>query len=112
MGNSAFWPARLTSQLNPSGVNGALRSLTKTNVQAGRTRPGLESQWSRHTPEVLVRITEVPAGYGQAGKVREQITQFNNTQNTVKVSDFRSNDRVQEALKEQFAKIHRRGRQV
>jgi AIPR protein len=44
--------------------------------------------------------------------LRDQVTQFNNTQNVVKVSDFRSNDTVQEHLKEQFKKIVYRGRQV
>jgi hypothetical protein len=63
-------------------------------------------------PEILVRITEIPGGYGASGKIRTQITQFNNTQNTIKDSDFRSNDSVQQHLKDQFSKIWRRGRQV
>ena len=44
--------------------------------------------------------------------MRDQVTQSNNTQNVVKVSDFRSNDTVQEHLKEQFEKIAYRGRRV
>jgi hypothetical protein len=65
-----------------------------------------------HLPHILVRITEIPGGYGKSGKIREDVTQFNNTQNTVKVSDFRSNDAVQGHLREQFKRITRRGRQV
>src|SRR5262249_6746648 len=33
-------------------------------------------------------------------------------QNPVKISDFRSNDRVQTSVKEQFAAMHRRGKKV
>ena len=44
--------------------------------------------------------------------MREKITQYNNTQNTIKDSDFRSNDDVQKNLKSQFADISRRGKTV
>jgi hypothetical protein len=44
--------------------------------------------------------------------VRERITEYNNTQNIIKISDFRSNDPVQEYLKEQFGQITRRGKKV
>ena len=63
-------------------------------------------------PVVLVRITEIAEGYGTGGKIREQITRFNNTQNTIKISDFRSNDPVQSALSDQFKQIVRNGRRV
>jgi AIPR protein len=69
-------------------------------------------KWAAQIPCVLVRVTEIKEGYGPGGKIREQITRFNNTQNTIKISDFRSNDPVQVALKEQFAAIPRRGRKV
>lgn len=59
-----------------------------------------------------MRVTEIPGGYGESRKVREQVTQFNNTQNIVKISDFRSNDKVQEGLKEQFKGISYRGKHV
>ena len=91
-------------------INGA--QTVKALVRAGTHRQGEPDPWSKDTPRVLVRITEIPGGYGTSGKIREQITQFNNTQNTIKDSDFRSNDPVQQHLKDQFAKIWRRGRQV
>ncbi len=91
-------------------INGA--QTVKALFNAGRLRPNQVDPWMSHIPHILVRITEIPGGYGQSGKVREQITQFNNTQNVVKVSDFRSNDLVQEHLKEQFKKISYRGRHV
>jgi hypothetical protein len=77
-------------------INGA--QTVKALVNASRTRGGEVSPWSSLTPTILVRITEIPGGHGQSQKLRDQVTQFNNTQNVVKVSDFRSNDTVQEHL--------------
>jgi AIPR protein len=91
-------------------INGA--QTVKALVNAGRSRMNQPDPWANHLPQILVRITEIPGGYGKSGKIREDITQFNNTQNTIKVSDFRSNDKVQENLKEQFKRISWRGRQV
>ena len=91
-------------------INGA--QTVKAIVNAGRVRFGETSPWATTTPTVLVRITEIPGGYGSSARMREQVTQFNNTQNVVKVSDFRSNDAVQQALKEQFGEITYRGRHV
>jgi hypothetical protein len=81
-------------------INGA--QTVKALVNAARTRFAEISPWATHTPVILVRITEIPGGYGTSRAIRDQVTQFNNTQNVVKVSDFRSNDAVQENLKEQF----------
>lgn len=69
-------------------------------------------QWGPDAPIVLVRITEITEGYGTDGKIRDRITRFNNTQNQIKISDFRSNDPVQTYLKEQFAGISRKGKKA
>ena len=68
--------------------------------------------WNSTKPKVLVRITEIPEGYGQTGKIREQITQFNNTQNVVKISDFRSNDTIHLELKRLFEECYRKNKRV
>lgn len=68
--------------------------------------------WKTDAPIVLVRITEITEGYGSDGKIRDRITKFNNTQNQIKISDFRSNDSVQAYLKEQFSQIARKGKKV
>jgi hypothetical protein len=91
-------------------INGA--QTVKGLVRAGSFRPGEKDPWANDMPKVLVRITEIAGGYGPSGRIRDEITQFNNTQNTIKDSDFRSNDAVQLRLKEQFSQIWRRGRQV
>lgn len=92
-------------------INGA--QTVKALVNIDRTyRRKKATLWPNVAPAVLARITEIPDGYGADGKVREKITQYNNTQNTIKISDFRSNDDVQNGLKEQFGELWRKGRKV
>jgi hypothetical protein len=61
--------------------------------------------------KVLFRVTEIRQGYGTDGGFAESITRFNNTQNVIKVSDFRSNDPIQNDLKKKFD-YQRRGKKV
>lgn len=91
-------------------INGAQTVKALVNVE--RVAKGKPASWSETPPIVLVRITEIPGGYGQAGAVRESVTQFNNTQNVIKASDFRSNDPVQKHLQDQFSQIRYQGKQV
>jgi len=60
---------------------------------------------------VLVRITEARQ-YGHERHFRDDMVRFNNTQNVIKASDFRSNDPVHEDLKRKFADYKRTGRKV
>ena len=48
---------------------------------------------------LLVRITEIPEGYADSGRFRNDIIRYNNTQNVIKEPDFRSNDPIQTDLK-------------
>ena len=91
-------------------INGAqtVRSL----VQASRPKRGGPSPWTKEAPVVLTRITVIPEGYSQGGKLREEITKSNNTQNVIKDADFRSNDLVQKNLVTQFAELKREKRNV
>lgn len=91
-------------------INGA--QTVKALYRAQEKRPGQTDPWVNETPIILARITEIPQGYGQSGSLKDKITQYNNTQNTVKISDFRSNDMVQKNLIDQFSKIHRHGKKV
>lgn len=92
-------------------INGAQTVKALVNLERSHRRGG-DALWVNSTPNVLVRITEVPDNYGPSAKIREKITQYNNTQNTIKISDFRSNDDVQKNLKEQFSEITRYGKKV
>jgi hypothetical protein len=91
-------------------INGA--QTVKALVNVVNNARGTPSEWANGAPKILVRITEIPGGYGSSGSIREKITQFNNTQNVIKVSDFRSNDPVQMSLRDQFAKLKYEGKQV
>jgi len=53
---------------------------------------------------VTIRLTEAPKLFKETEFI-EKITQFNNTQNAVKISDFRSNDGVQTSLASYFDTI-------
>lgn len=92
-------------------INGAQTVKALVHVSGNISRLGA-AHWARHTPNILVRITEISEGYGTAGRVRERITQYNNTQNIIKISDFRSNDLVQVSLKKQFEELYRKGKKV
>lgn len=88
-------------------INGAqtIRSLSKA-ARFQDQRAGLANA------KVLVRITEAPKQYGAEGRFRNEIVRFNNTQNIIKASDFRSNDPVQIDLKKHFSSYKRNGRPV
>lgn len=62
--------------------------------------------------QVLVRITEALDQYGSNRRFADQIVRYNNTQNPIKNSDFRSNDPVQQSLVAQFGALHRDARDI
>lgn len=92
-------------------INGAQTVKALVNAERVGRRNGT-ALWAKTLPTVLVRITEVPENYSAGARVREKITQYNNTQNTIKISDFRSNDDVQTNLKAQFAEVPRAGKKI
>jgi hypothetical protein len=92
-------------------INGAQTVKSLVNLSGNAERAG-KSLWVKDVPKVLVRITEIPEGYGTGGRIRENIIKANNTQNSIRDSDFRSNDPVQENLKKQFSALTRNGKKV
>ena len=53
--------------------------------------------------QVLMRITEFrPKKSGPEQEFLDSVTKFNNTQNAIKLSDFRSNDKIQFDLRRKF----------
>jgi len=57
-------------------------------------------------PVVLVRITEIAESYSKERTFIDSVTRFNNSQNVVKISDFRSNDAIQIDIQKKFASIN------
>ena len=85
-------------------INGAqtVRSLHHA-AKRGRLEP---------SPIILFRVTEVPHSYGDGKRTIEAITRYNNTQNVIKASDFRSNDEIHTDLGRQFGELTRKGKKV
>lgn len=82
-------------------INGAqtVRSLTKAQVKDNRPVRDVR---------VLLRVMDF--SLGSDSEFLSDVTRFNNTQNSVKVSDFRSNDPVQKNLNRRFADLSRAGK--
>jgi hypothetical protein len=86
-------------------VNGAqtVRSLARAHVKNAEKTAAAS---------VLCRVTQVSLGKGADEQAfLDNVTKYNNTQNSVKVSDFRSNDPVQTGLAAKFKTLSRRGKQ-
>lgn len=77
---------------NFSVINGAQTFRSISKAHAG----GDKSQTKRL--RVLIRISEIDFLKNEAAELLDNITRYNNTQNSMKVSDFRSNDSVQSSL--------------
>jgi len=77
-------------------INGAqtVRSLYKAHTKF----PG-----SVNDVRVMMRVLQFRPG--KDGEFLSDVTRFNNTQNSIKISDFRSNDPVQKDLRAKFARI-------
>jgi hypothetical protein len=76
-----------------SVINGAqtFRSISKAHARRGA------SGGTKHL-RVLVRISEVDFHKSSRADMLDNITRYNNTQNSMRLSDFRSNDPVQMSL--------------
>jgi hypothetical protein len=61
---------------------------------------------------VGIRITQAAREYGAEGRFRNNIVRFNNTQNVIKLADFKSNDPIQQDLKKRFSETRRHTYQV
>lgn len=86
---------------NFSIINGAQ---TFRSISRAYSRLDGKSKDSIKTLAVMLRLTEAPNLFTETELV-ERITQYNNTQNAIKISDFRSNDGVQTSLANYFARI-------
>lgn len=85
-------------------INGA--QTVRALVKAHQRNSGAVGQAA-----VLVRVTEVAMKPSPTEKAfLDEITKYNNTQNAVKISDFRANDPIQYALAKEFAELTRGGR--
>lgn len=85
-------------------INGAqtVKSLAKAHQKDAQ---------SAGLADVLIRVTQVSLRNKPSEQAfLENVTRFNNTQNAVKISDFRSNDAIQRQLNQRFGQLSRGGK--
>jgi hypothetical protein len=82
-------------------INGAqtVRSLTKAQLKDNQP-----------LKDVRVMLRVMDFSLSKDAEFLADVTRFNNTQNAVKISDFRSNDPVQKDLHRRFAELNRAGK--
>jgi len=88
--------SRILRCKNLSIVNGAqtVRSLHKAHIQNKDVARGVQ---------VLVRLTETESKKTSTEQeFLDSLTKYNNTQNAIRISDFRSNDKIQHDIKARF----------
>ena len=90
-------------------INGAqtVKQIVKASLKNQKCRESIKKI------KVLTRITEISQGYGTVGRFQQKVVTSNNTQNSIKASDFVSNDQIQQDIAEKFRKECRyKGKQV
>ncbi len=88
--------------------NGRIQAQRFSVINGAQTVRSLSKLEGGIQPKVLLRITEIPSHRERRDLLRD-IVRFNNTQNEIKSSDFRSNDAIQASFKEQFGKMIKDG---
>lgn len=91
---------------------GKIRCRQFSIVNGAQTAKSVEKAQRKFAEQVrkvnlLVRLSEVDL---KETEFIAQTTKFNNTQNAVKISDFRSNDKVQQSLNAHFSRLSRGGK--
>lgn len=86
-------------------INGAQ---TVRSLLAAVRRPGDEKYKPVSSVRVLLRLLSF--GYPKEVPFVNEVTKYNNTQNAVKIADFRSNDTVQKDLAHRFNNVNLSGR--
>jgi hypothetical protein len=104
----------VASRIDPDETNGTLRCTRFSIINGAQTVRSLRKAQVRDkggslkNSRVLIRISEF--SLAKDHEFLTDITRYNNTQNSVKISDFRSNDPVQKDLSRKFQGVVRRGK--
>jgi len=78
-------------------------------INGAQTVSSLASQAPNPEIEVLFRLTKTENVKTEKG-LNRKIIEFNNSQNVVKISDFRSNDEIQVSLERRLSEVHPKGK--
>ena len=104
----------MASRIQEDPENGTLRCTRFSIINGAQTVRSLRKAQVRDkrgvlkTARVLLRISEF--SFAKDHEFLTDITHYNNTQNSVKISDFRSNDPVQKGLAQKFQGLVRGGK--
>ncbi|PCJ52364.1 MAG: hypothetical protein COA73_16290 [Candidatus Hydrogenedentota bacterium] len=107
----------IATEIVEDAKNGVLQCKNLSIINGAQTANSIHKAFkkdkSRKASEtsVLIRISEI--NYKKDNKEHgflDKITQYNNTQNSIKLSDFRSNDNIQLELRNRFKKMNHRGK--
>lgn len=103
--------------IDPDPENGTLTCQKMSMINGAQTVRSLlaatkKKDGKQHKPvskaRVLLRLMSFK--YPNEVPFVAEVTKFNNTQNAVKIADFRSNDEVQKDIARRFAKLNLKGR--
>jgi hypothetical protein len=90
-------------------IDSTTRVVTASKLQiinGAQTVTAIANQDADERVEVLFRLTETEGESTEKG-MNQRIIRYNNSQNQIKVSDFRSNDPIQRFLKDKLRVHHR-----
>jgi hypothetical protein len=76
-------------------------------AQTARSLARLNGSFTQ--PKVMLRVTEIP-NHKDRNEFLKTVVRFNNTQNEIKTSDFRSNDLIQKSFIDNFSQITKGGK--
>ncbi len=99
----------ICEDLNVDEANGHINASRFSIINWAQTVRSLSKlQGGGVPPKVLLQVTEIPNHKERLDLLRN-IVRFNNTQNEIKTSDFRSNDVIQASFKQQFSSLSKDG---
>jgi hypothetical protein len=90
-------------------IDGNMVTAERFQVINGAQTLGSLARASKESPEVYVLFRLTATDETTGGPFTDKVIQYNNTQNPVKVSDFRANDPIQSFLAEEFARYSGKG---
>lgn len=99
---------------NPQIINGAQTvnaiydaycKRKKKEERTERNDQVIESKLKEHFSKVKVLVRIVQSTKDEMSNFSQNLTRYNNSQNSIEVVDYRSNDKVQEKLQKEFAKL-------
>ena len=103
----------VASQIEPDVTGNVLRCRRFSIINGAQTIRSLakgQVKESKPLQDVRVLLKVIGFSLGKDTDFLADATRFNNTQNAIKVSDFRSNDPVQKDLNRRFSGLNRHGK--